>query len=187
MRPIIIAALIALAASPATAGVRESGPDHFTIVHTAFVGRSPDAQWAALIDWPGWWPDAHSWSGSAANLDLDPEADGELEEEWGDGNSVLHGIVLNAQPGKLLRMTAPFGPLQAMPVTAILDIALTPEGDGTRVTLTHRVAGAPHQKLDQLAPAVDAVMAEGFARLIVHTPQPSQSEASEPDDAQAKD
>lgn len=172
----VAAALLALAL-PAQAGVRESGPDHFTVVHTAWVGRSPAAQWDALVDWPGWWPDAHTYSGSAANLDLDAEADGELEEEWGDGNSVLHGNVLNAQPGKLLRMAAPFGPLQALPVSAILDIALVPENGGTRVTLTHRVAGPAHLKLDALAPAVDSVMADGFARLIAHTPAPAAPEA----------
>lgn len=178
----LIALSLAMIAMPAAAGVRQSGPDHFTIVHSAWVGRGADAQWAALIDWPGWWPDAHTFSGSAANLDLDPEADGELEEEWGEGNSVLHGSVLNAQPGKLLRMTAPFGPLQALPVTAILDITLTPENGGTRVTLAHRVAGPGYLKLDGLAAPVDAVLAEAFARLIAHVPAPK---APEPADAEA--
>lgn len=185
MKPLLAAVLLALAI-PADAGVRESGPDHFTIVHTAWVGQTPGAQWDALVDWPGWWPDVHTWSGSAANLDFDAEADGELEEEWGADNSALHGIVLNAQPGKLLRMTAPFGPLQALPVTAILDIVLAPENGGTRVTLTHRVAGPPNLKLDALAPAVDAVMAQGFARLLAHVPKPEAPETEAPETAEAE-
>lgn len=38
-----------------------------------------------------------------------------------------------------------------------------------------------------LVAAVDAVMAEGFARLLVHTPQPSPPEPADEADSAAKD
>jgi uncharacterized protein YndB with AHSA1/START domain len=158
-----------LMAAPADAAVRESGPDGFLIVHEGVAPRPPADTWAALTDWGGWWPAAHSYSGKAENFDLDVEADGGLEEEW-EGGAVLHGSVLHAQPGKLLRLSAPLGPLQALPVVGILDVTLAPADGGTRVVLSYRVGGPASAKLDGLAAPVDAVMGEAFARLLAHRP-----------------
>jgi uncharacterized protein YndB with AHSA1/START domain len=168
----------ALAAAPASAAVREVQPNGFVIVHEAVVPRAAAVQWDALVDWGGWWPDAHSYSGKADNFDLDVEPDGELEEEW-DGGSVLHGSVLQAQTAKLLRLSAAFGPLQALPVQGVLDIALKPEGSATRVTLTYRVGGPPWLKLEQYAAPVDQVFAEAFARLIKHSARPPEPEEAD--------
>jgi uncharacterized protein YndB with AHSA1/START domain len=165
----------ALPLAPAGAGVVARSADGFTILHQAWVARPPQAQWDALVDWGGWWPDSHTVSGSAANIDLDLEANGELEEEW-EGGEVLHGTVVQARPGRLLRLSAPLGPLQALPGAAVLDIALAPERDGTRVTLTYRVGGPASAGLGQLADPVDRVFAEAFARLLVHVPPPADPE-----------
>lgn len=150
-------------------GVIARAPDGFTIVHQAWVGRPPQAQWDALVDWGGWWADAHTVSGSARNIDLDLEANGELEEEWEDGE-VLHATVLRALAPRQLRLSGAFGPLQALPVSGVLDIVLAPEREGTRITLSYRVGGPPSADLARLAPDVDALFAEGFARLLVHVP-----------------
>jgi uncharacterized protein YndB with AHSA1/START domain len=166
MRTLVLAS--ALIAAPADAEVRASAPDGFHLVHMAQVNRAPQEIWEALADWGGWWPDAHTFSGSAANIDLDLEANGELEEEW-DGGEVLHAVVLQTRPAQLLRLSGGFGPLQALPVNAVLDIALVPEGGGTRVTLSYRVAGSASEGLDRYAAPVDRVFAEAFARLITHT------------------
>ena len=162
-----VAALALLLAAPATAGVVTSGADGFLLRYEGFVGKPPALMWDALVDWGGWWPDAHTYSGKASNLDLDVEADGELEEEW-DGGAVLHGSVLQAMPGKMLRLSANFGPLQALPVNGVLDIVLKPEGAGTRVVMTYRVGGPVSAGLQPLALPVDAVLGQGFGRLLMH-------------------
>jgi uncharacterized protein YndB with AHSA1/START domain len=166
MRALLLALILS---APAAAAVVSSGPDGFTLRHEGVSALPPEAAWEALEDWGGWWPDAHSYSGKAENFDLDAEADGELEEEW-DGGSVLHAEVVLAMPPKLLRLHGGFGPLQAIPVQAVLDFALAPEGTGTKLVLTYKVGGPASLDLAKLAGPVDQVLGEAFARLLAHTP-----------------
>jgi uncharacterized protein YndB with AHSA1/START domain len=166
-----LAAVLALVAAPLAAEVTESNPNGFVSTHSGLHAGKPQAAWAALLDWAGWWPDAHTYSGKAENLELDVEADGELEENW-DDNSVLHASVVQAQTAKLLRLNGGFGPLQALPVNAVMDFALKPEGTGTRITATYRVGGPAFTGLPALAAPVDTVLAEAFTRLLGHTARP---------------
>lgn len=165
----LVPALLLAAAAPAAAGVMAAAPDGFTLRFEGVAPRPPAETWAALADWGGWWPDAHTHSGKAANLAFEAEADGELEEEW-EGGSASHGEVVLAMPPKLLRMHAAFGPLQALPVKGLLEFQLAPEGQGTRITMTYRVGGPFTARLGTLAGPVDAVFAEAFAQLLAHTP-----------------
>lgn len=158
-----------LVATPAAAEVQQAAADGFTSVHSGHAPRPPAEVWAALVDWGGWWPTAHTYSGDAANLDLDLEPDGELEEEW-DGGFVLHGSVLQAMPPKFLRLSAAFGPLQMLPVNGILDIELKPSGAGTDITMTYRVGGPASAGLEAYAGPVDTVIGEGFTRLLAARP-----------------
>lgn len=157
------ALLLALAAAtPAGAALTSSAPDGFVSRHEAIVDVPPARAWTVLTAWHKWWSPAHSYSGTPPVLT--PKAGGGLVESWPQGE-VLHALVLNAQPPKLLRLGGGFGPLQGLPVNAILDFTLAPAGEGTRITLTYRVAGNAAAALDKLAAPVDAVMGEGFARL----------------------
>jgi uncharacterized protein YndB with AHSA1/START domain len=157
-----LACLALSLAAPVQAEVQSSGPDHFTIQHKQEVAVPRAKLWAALIRWERWWSPKHSFSGHAPKLEA--KANGALSEVWPDG-SVLHATVTNIQPPKLLRMNGAFGPLQAMPVTAILDIRLEDAGQNSRIILTYAVGGPASAKLDQLAQPVDAVWAEGVTRL----------------------
>jgi uncharacterized protein YndB with AHSA1/START domain len=157
------ALLVLLMATPTQAEVMSSGPDHFTIRHKQDVAVPRAKLWAALIKWDRWWSPKHSFSGRAPKLDA--RASGLLTEIWPDG-SVLHAIVTNAQPPKLLRLDGGFGPLQSMPVKAVINIQLEEVGQNSRVTVTYSVGGPASAKLDQLAKPVDAVWAEGTARLV---------------------
>jgi hypothetical protein len=157
-----LACLALLCATPAHAEVLTSGPDHFTIQHKQDVAVSRAKLWAALISWDRWWSPQHSFSGRAPKLEA--KANGGLTEIWPNGG-VLHATVTNIQPPKLLRMNGAFGPLQSMPVTAILDIRLEEAGQNSRVILTYTVGGPASAKLDQLAKPVDSVWAEGVSRL----------------------
>ena len=157
--------VLALAAIPARAEVREVRPDGFMLVSEAVLPTPPDRVWAALVNWSGWWDPAHSYSGQPGVLKLGPRAGGTLSESW-PGGSVEHARVVNAMPPSLLRLVGGFGPLQSLAVNAVLDFRIKAENGNTRLTMTYRVAGSAADKLDTLAAPVDAVMSAGFDRLL---------------------
>jgi uncharacterized protein YndB with AHSA1/START domain len=163
----LIAALAAamLVAPPAMAKLASSTADAFVSSNSALVPQPADKVWAAVTSWSGWWDPAHSYSGTPGAIVLDASAGGRLMERW-PGGSTIHASVITVMPPGLLRLSGGFGPLQSLPVNAILDIALKPEAGGTRLTMTYRVAGTAASKLDTLAAPVDAVMSAGFARLV---------------------
>ena len=157
--------LLATMASPAQAAVIKSAPDGIVSESSAVIGVKPARRGRALTNWSNWWDKAHSYSGKAEAIHLDPRGSGLLLERW-DKNSVQHAVVLSAVAPSSLRMSGGFGPLQALPVNAILEFSLRSEGSGTRLTMTYRVAGTAANNLDTLAVPVDNVMSEGFSRLL---------------------
>ncbi len=157
--------LLATMASPAQAAVIKSAPDGIVSESSAVIGVKPARIWRALTNWSNWWDKAHSYSGKAEAIHLDPRGSGLLLERW-DKNSVQHAVVLSAVAPSSLRMSGGFGPLQALPVNAILEFSLRGEGSGSRLTMTYRVAGTAANNLDTLAVPVDSVMSEGFSRLL---------------------
>jgi uncharacterized protein YndB with AHSA1/START domain len=172
----LAAALALLVASPAAAAVTMSGPDGFVSSNSALVAKPPAEVWTAVLQWGRWWDPAHSYSGKAGGMVLEPRAGGRLLEEF-DGKSVLHATVLHVRPPELLRLEGGFGPLQLLPMTAVLDIALKPEGAGTRLSLSYRVGGPTFAQLDEMATPVDEVMSAGFQRLVrfVNTGNPEET------------
>ncbi len=167
---------LSLLAAPASAAVTMSGPDGFVSVNGAVVAKPPAEVWTAVLQWNRWWDPAHSYSGKPGVLVLEPKAGGRLHEEF-DGKSVLHATVVHVRPPELLRLDGGFGPLQMLPVNAVLDIALKPDGAGTRLSMTYRVGGPAFARLDEMATPVDAVMSAGFQRLVrfVNTGNPEET------------
>jgi uncharacterized protein YndB with AHSA1/START domain len=160
------ALVIALAvAGSAQAEVRETRENGFFIETTVMAEARPAEVYRKLIKVAQWWDPAHTWSGSARNLKLSPQAGGCFCEKLADGGSVQHGRVIFAQPGKLLRLEAALGPLQDMAVTGVLSFDLAPDGPGTRIHMTYRVAGALSMDSAKLAPLVDQVMGIQLERL----------------------
>jgi hypothetical protein len=53
----------------------------------------------------------------------------------------VHGRVIYTQPGGMLRLDTPPGPLQEMAVTGVLTFRLTPQDGGTLITMSYRVSG----------------------------------------------
>lgn len=164
----IVASLLAMAAAaPARAEITSVSPAGFQVGLRTEVDAGPAALWSAVIALPRWWSDAHTWSGQAANMALEPRAGGCWCERWGDGHSVAHGFVLASQPGRLLRLNAPLGPLQALAVQAVLTLTIDagPDAGKSALRLDYRVAGQPNAALDKVAPAVDRVLAQQLDRL----------------------
>src|SRR5690349_16240124 len=158
----IVALGLALPTDAAVVDTRDNG---FTIETTVLADASPAVVYGRLVKIAGWWDPKHTWSGSASNLRLEPKAGGCFCEKLADGGSVQHGRVIFAQPSKLLRLDAALGPMQDMAVTGILTFNLAPDGKGTRIRMTYRVAGMLAMPAAQLAPGVDQVMGIQMDRL----------------------
>jgi len=152
-------------ASQVRAEVRETRDNAFTIESTVTTSAAPGEVYRVLGTVSEWWDPEHTWSGSAKNLSLQLQAGGCFCEQLADGGSIQHGRVIYAQPGVIVRLDTPLGPLQDMPVTGVLTFNLAPEGAGTRVTMTYRVAGAFTMESAKLAPIVDQVMGVQLGRL----------------------
>lgn len=161
IRRVAMAAL-ALAAGAAEARVAETRPDSFDIVLEHAIPASPASIWATLIDLPRWWDGSHTYSNKAANLTLDARAGGCWCERWADGRSVEHARVLSAMPPGLLRLSGGLGPLQELPVNAVMTVTVGRADSGTRLRVVYRVAGPGAGKL---AGPVDGVLAGQFERL----------------------
>lgn len=161
----IAALLLGFTAMTAPAAVSDTRENGFSITATVMVEARPPSVYRDLTRVGRWWDPAHTWSGQAANLKLEPKAGGCFCEKLPDGGSVQHGRVIFAQPGKLLRLQAALGPLQDMAVTGVLSFTLAPDGPGTRVTMTYRVAGVMSMDFAKLAPLVDQVMGIQLNRL----------------------
>jgi uncharacterized protein YndB with AHSA1/START domain len=146
------------------AEVVQVSPTGFTLRHEVQVNASVQQAYKALGRVDRWWNKSHTYSGNARNLSLELKANGCFCEKW-PGGTVAHGRVLMAMPGQVLRLDAPLGPLQAMPVAAILDITLKPEGDGARVTMTYSVSGPLGPQPDKLAAVVLKVLTEQMTGL----------------------
>ena len=159
-----VAVVLAIPALPAHAEVVEASDTHYRLTHSATSTASPKALWDRLIHPEQWWNPDHSYSGKAENLSLDPRAGGLWREDW-DGGSVAHGTVVQVIDGKLLRLEAPFGPLQGMGAYVIWTITVEPAANGSQVTFEEVASAPPGSSLQTIAPAVDGVKAEAIRRL----------------------
>ena len=156
---------VLLSPAGARAEPRNVSPTGFTVDQVLTVAAPPARTWRAITRIQDWWSSEHTWSGDAAHMRLDAQAGGLWSERWGDGQSVQHGQVVFCQPGKVLRLDARLGPLQALPLAAVLTFTTDKAEGGTTLHLTYRVAGPPDANLERSAAPVDAVLAEQMQRL----------------------
>ena len=152
-------------AGSAHAEVQETRENGFVIEATVMAEATPAVVYRKLLKVGDWWDPAHTWSGSARNLKLSAQAGGCFCEKLAGGGSVQHGRVIFARPGQLLRLEAALGPLQDMAVTGVLSFNLAPDGPGTRIKMTYRVAGVLSMDSAKLAPLVDQVLGIQLGRL----------------------
>ncbi len=170
--PAVLSAALALTATPALAEVHDTSPYGFAVRATATVPASPDEAWEELLDPADWWSDSHTFSGSAANLSLDPRAGGcfcELLPGTGADapprGGVQHMQVTYLEKPKTLRLTGALGPLQSEPVTGVLTFILRKEAAGTRINAEYSVGGYMRIPAERMGPLVDRVITEQLNRL----------------------
>jgi uncharacterized protein YndB with AHSA1/START domain len=163
--PIALAAAVLSAAAAVHAEAIDVSANGFTSQFREEIKVSNDDAWKAIVQLPRWWSSQHTYSGQASNMSLEARAGGCWCERWGDGQSVQHGAVVLAQPGRVIRLFANLGPLQDLPVHGVLTIAAGAQDGKTMLRMTYRVGGPPDAGLEKLAPLVDQVMGQQYKRL----------------------
>jgi uncharacterized protein YndB with AHSA1/START domain len=159
-----LAGVLFAPAQPGLADTSAVSPNGFAITVVRDVAAPSDRVFRALGEPGRWWNPEHTWSGHADNLTLELAAGGCFCERWPQG-SVEHGRVIYVMADRQLRLLAALGPLQSLPVNAVLDFQLTANGPGTKLAVTYVVAGGG-MDLSTLALPVDGVLAEQVDRLI---------------------
>lgn len=161
----ILIALLATSA-PASAEVVNAAAGGFAVRSQIAIKAPADTVWRMLVSHVGeWWHQDHTYSGSAANLYIEPRALGCFCERLGDDGAVVHMTVTFFNPGKMLRLTGGLGPLGLMGVDGNMTFSLS-SGDGlTYVKVDYMVGGYAPDGLDKIAPAVDQVLADQVQRL----------------------
>lgn len=173
MRSIVVTAAAALAGftTPAFAALEKIGDDGFVSRHTEVVAAEPMAAWGELIEPANWWNGAHSFSGDAENLTLEPRARGCFCEMLPVGaarsqpGSVRHMEVLFVDPGTAMRLSGALGPLQSEAVIGVLTITFKEVDGGTRILFEYVVGGSMRFPIEQIGPAVDRVIGDQMSRL----------------------
>lgn len=157
--------LFALAA-PAGAEVKAADINGLYVQQVVTIAAPPAKVWAALLAPGRWWDSAHSWSGDAANMTLEPKAGGCFCEAMPKvKGEAQHGRVAQIVPEKLLRLRGELGPFQAMGVSGALSWELKPVAGGTELSQSYAVGGFVPGGFQGFAPMVDKVMAGQIARL----------------------
>lgn len=148
----------------AHAAVVESTAAGFAIQQTVHITAPADRVYAALITPAKWWNSEHTFSGSAANLSLDARAGGCFCETW-NGGSVQHLTVVDAQPGRILRLRGALGPFQGQGADGSLTFTLKVNAGGTDVALDNVMGGFIKGGFGKWPALADAMLADQMARL----------------------
>lgn len=165
--PVAVTSLVfALSGAAAHGEVVDSGLNGFSLVTEVTIAAPRADVWdAAVGDVGHWWNSDHTISGDAANMSIDPVAQGCFCEAIGEHASVVHLTVTFVNPGVLLRLTGGLGPLGLMGVNGNMMWEFFDAGEGTRVRFSYAVGGYRPGGLDSLAAPVDGVISEQLSRL----------------------
>lgn len=181
MRVMILMAAAGLAGSavPVSAEVTQKSEAGFVVRVTGEVAASPAEAWKAFVAPALWWNGQHTFSGDAANLALDPSANGcfceklPVPKDAAPGQkpgSVMHMRVVYAEPYRALRMVGGLGPLQSEAVNGTMTITFKAvDGSGgkvTRILWEYVVGGFMRYKSETIAGAVDKVLAGQIGGLV---------------------
>ncbi len=163
LKPLIIAAASALAASPASAEVVERSADHFVLRYAVAMEASPEDFIDALEHIGEWWNPSHTYSGDSRNLSLMLDPGTCFCEAMPDGSAFEHGAVYEYDAGTGVLIDAALGPLKGKTTLANWSIGWTGANRGTELIMSYVVRG---EGVGAIADGVDAVMGEQFQRMV---------------------
>ncbi|MCV6604164.1 MAG: hypothetical protein OIF34_02595 [Porticoccaceae bacterium] len=139
------------------AEVKAKGSNGFALEIITQVNASPEKVYQQFLNIGQWWDSAHTYSGDAANLFLEPKAGGRFYEKSAD-MEVLHMTVTYVKPNQAIHMTGGLGPLQMMGVHGGMVWQFNKLDSGkTEVVHRYQVTGFAEGGLDKLAEVVDRV------------------------------
>ena len=164
MRSFLFAGLLFLSA-PAAGEVVSADAHGFEVANSVSLVIPVGQAYAAFGRVGAWWSDSHTYSGKAANMKLPLQAGGCFCETLPEnGGGVEHMRVVVVQPGERIVMTGSLGPVLFEAASGVMDVRFERIAGGAKVTLNYRAAGFAKGNADQLAPLVDAVLAEQLKR-----------------------
>lgn len=162
----VVAAALVTAQCAARAEVVDQQANGFSLQEKEQIAATPDKVYAALIDPAKWWSSAHTFSGDARNMTLDARAGGcWCETLPKGGGSVQHMTVVNADPGKLLRLHGALGPFQSTGMEGTMNFILTPRKQGTQIELVYNLGGYVWGGYQALPKSADGVLGLQLFRL----------------------
>jgi uncharacterized protein YndB with AHSA1/START domain len=165
MRTLITTLAVMSLGAAARAEVVDVQATGFQVKRTADIKAPPETVWRTLVQPSAWWNSAHSFSGDASNMVLEPRPGGCFCERTANGAGAWTVTVVVVQPGKTLILRGPLGPLASLGDDAAWSIQLEPTAEGARMTWTYTVGGYAPGGLDKLAAPVDHVLGEQLDRL----------------------
>src|SRR3954452_16388557 len=152
-------------AAPAVAEVVDAGANGFSVKVATEVNAAPATVFRALSEQIGrWWDPAHTFSGQAANLTIDPRAGGCFCEKVPTG-SVQHMIVSHLEAPRMLVLQGGLGPLGTLAVAGAMTWTLEARNGRTQLQMVYNVGGYMQGGFTQLAPAVNGVLETQVRRL----------------------
>ena len=167
MKVTLLGVAVACMTLPAQSKVVSTDDRGFAISHSGEVKATPDIVWAQLVHPEAWWNKDHSWSGNSANLSMTPIAGGCFCEKLADAGFVEHARITYVAPSRMLRLSGALGPLQGEALTGSLTVTIKAAPNGASVVnFDYVVGGYSRFPLKDIAPAVDAVIAEQHRRLL---------------------
>ena len=152
---ILAAAALALA-SPAAADVVHADNHGFEVSHSVSVKLPAADALMAFTRVSSWWMADHTYSGSSANLSLDPRPGGCLCEHFPTGGGIEHLRVTYFEPGKYLILTGAMGPLLHEAVTGVMNVHVRQ----TRLTLDYRASGFANGGGEKFAAMADRMLGD---------------------------
>jgi uncharacterized protein YndB with AHSA1/START domain len=154
-----------LLACVAQGAVTDIAANGFTVEIDSHIAAPPGKVYATLIEPARWWSSDHTFSGDAKNLHVDAKAGGCWCETLPSGGSVLHLTVVDADPGKTLRLRGALGPFQGLGADGALTWKLKAAGDGTDLSVTYALGGYNKDGFAELSKLADSVLATQVGRL----------------------
>lgn len=167
MRSILIALALGISA-PAAAEIVDVAANGMEIRQQLRIAAPPDKVWAALIVPARWWSSDHSFSGSSANITIDPRVGGCWCETLPNGGGVVHMEVTHIAPPKTLVFHGALGPFYNLAADSALSFDLAASGDETQVTMVFRAGGYVKEGFQKWSTAVDDVFAQQMGNLKKH-------------------
>jgi hypothetical protein len=155
-----------LAAPSLFADVVDSSPNGFTVRQEILIEAERTEVYDTAVGRVGqWWSSAHTFSGEADNLYIEPRLQGCFCEKIAEEGGVVHLLITFISPNHMLRLTGGLGPLGLLGVSGNMTWEFQDADEGTLLVLTYVVGGYSASGLDTLATPVDNVLAEQMTRL----------------------